>query len=114
MSGVLAVIATGSGVRVTVSPSSASGEAFGGGTFERATSNLMSMIVVPSAGSYSYSWVYVSGETMIVNSPALPNTTFSFDLLEGTVASGFYKARVTSGGQTYDSEPFLVQLSRGV
>lgn len=111
LSGALAAVTAMSGIRVTVDPTSATGVEFG--QAGNVTTNVVTIQVVPPTGPYSYSWVYVSGDsTLTVLAPAGPSTAFRQFLEENSSTFAYYKARVTFGGVNYDSEPFFVQLSR--
>lgn len=111
VSGALAVLSTMGGIRVQVSPDTATGVE--SGPPGNVTTNVVNMVITPPTGSYSYSWVYVSGDaTLTVLAPSQSSTAFRQFLEENSSTFAYYKARVTSGGVNYDSEPFFIQLSR--
>lgn len=111
LSGVLAVLSTMGGLRVTVSPDTATGVSVGSGP-GNTTSNVVTMTVEP-AMAYTPSWVYVSGDaSLIVLAPGSSSTAFRQFIDENGSTFAYYRARATVGGVNYDSEPFFVQLSR--
>lgn len=111
MTGVVAIVATGAGTRVEIVPPSAVGSGSGGGFLLRINTNAVTAVITPPAYN-SISWVYVSGDAFVVNSPTSITTSFGYDLEVGQTTSGFYVARVVVGTASYDSAPFLVQCTR--
>lgn len=65
------------------------------------------------SGSYSYSWIYVSGTVANVNFPTSATTTFTRSgakTTDGNVIAGTYRGRVTDTvtGLTADTATFTV------
>lgn len=113
LSGVLAVLSTMGGLRVTVSPNSALGSSVGSGP-GNTTSNVVTMTVEPPL-AFTPSWVLDSGDaSIVVLAPGGSSTAFRALLDENSSTFAYYRARATVNGVNYDSDPFFVQLSRFV
>jgi len=113
LSGVLAALATQAGVRVSVSPTTATGSQTGGGPGNIVTNNSVSVTVnVP--GTHSYAWVKVSGDPGIeATAPTSPTTFFRAFVGAGSeVASGLFRCDVTVNGLVYPTGTVFVQLVR--
>lgn len=107
MTGVLAVLAAGGGIKVTLVP----GDAFGSGTSTGITTSAMQCVVSPP-GTYSYQWIVIA-EGIVANSPNSSTTTFTgFGMTPGETRESNVYCNVTQGGTTVQSEFGYVSVSR--
>lgn len=102
----------------TASPTTLSGTAIDTGipTTTVTTDSFTTATASGGTGSYTYSWVRVSGSAAIsANSPTAASTTFSGDVTSApgavTTISAVFKCVVDDGSTTADSNEVTVELT---
>lgn len=111
MTGVLAVLVSSGGMRVTASPTTVSG--FGTGFV---STGISSVTVVGGTAPLSYSWTYVDGDSDILPfNPSGTSTAFyRNDVSDSDIFSANYICTVTDAGGTSADSNFVTVNITGV
>lgn len=103
---------TAAPLSASASPSSVSGYGFGKTVQGIVTSNPTSVSASGGNGTYTFSWVRVSGDTTINPTNATgASTAFSATVRNGAPKSAVFRCDVTSGGVTVSTNYVSVTLT---